>query len=136
MDRRSFLVAATTLAAGAGMSACAPVYVDAPPGPPPPWHYDYYYYPGASVYFHLYSGTYYWRDGRTWISAQVLPHHIYLDHRIRRTVVIRDREPHRHWHKHREQYRRPRDYRPHPRFDRDERVHNRRRHEEYRRRRH
>lgn len=136
MKRRTFLAA---LAAGATASACGPVPVRHGPPPhapgPPSYYYDYYYYPDVSVYFHLYSGHYWYREREAWINTRRLPRHIHLDHRARRTIVIRDPRPYAHWHEHRDKFRKPRGYRPDHRHDPGERRHNIQRHEEYRRRR-
>ena len=136
MKRRSFLAA---LAASATVSACGPVPVRHGPPPyapgPPSYYYDYYYYPDVSVYFHLYSGHYWYRDRGAWINTRILPPHIHLDHRVRRPIVIRDPRPYARWHRHREEFRQPRGYRRDRRHDRGERRHNLERHEAYRRRR-
>jgi hypothetical protein len=114
-----------------GSTACsyAPRYDD-----PASYRYDYYYYPHVGVYFHLHSGHYYYRDGGSWVRVRVLPRHIWLDHRVRRTLVIREPEPHRRYQTHRERYRLPHDFRLDRAHDRGEREHNRRQHQEYRRR--
>jgi hypothetical protein len=101
---------------------------------PGAYRYDYYYYPHLGVYFHLYSGHYYYRDGAAWVRVRALPHHIHLDHRVRRTLVIKDPEPYRRHERHREHYRPPADFRQDRAYDRPERQHNERQHQEYRRR--
>jgi hypothetical protein len=115
-----------------GLSACtyAPRYDD----PPSAYRHDYYFYPHVGVYFHLHSGHYYYRDGPSWVRARVLPRHIFLDHRVRRALVIRDAAPYRHHETHRERYRAPQDFKHDRQRDRTEREHNHRRHEDYRRR--
>ena len=130
MQRRiAQFVLAALLAVGATACTYAPRYDD-----PPSYRYDYYYYPHVGVYFHLHSGHYFYRDGGSWRRGRVLPNHIWLDHRVRRPLVIREPEPHR-WHEtHRERYRLPHDLRLDRTHDRGEREHNRRRHEEYRQR--
>ena len=121
------LILAVLLLGGAGCTY-APRYDDGP------YAYDYYYYPHVGVYFHLFSGHYYYRDHDRWLRVRALPPHIVLDHRVRRSLVIRDPQPYRHHEQHRAQYRAPPAFRHEPRYDRPEREHNRRLHEEYRKR--
>ena len=133
MKRRSFILAIAAASVTLPGCAATPVYVNAPPGPPHRYYYDYYYYPDVSVYFHLFSGTYWYRDHGAWVNIRALPSHIHLDHRHRKPLVTHDPRPYRHWHDHSKRYRAPRGYRPEPRHDRREREHNARRHHEYRR---
>ena len=104
-----------------GVTACtyAPRYDDVPA-----YRSDYYYYPGIGVYFHLYSGDYFYRDGDRWLRTRVLPPRIVLDQRLRRPLVIKDPAPYRHNADHRERYRPPPNVRRDPRYDRPEREHN------------
>lgn len=129
--RRRTVLYLLLLPAVLGGTACSysPRYADAPP-----YGYEYYYYPNVGVYFHLISGDYYYRDRDHWSRVRVLPPSILLDHRLRRTVVIKEREPYHHFDRYREEHRPPPGFRPDPRYDRPERDHNRRRHEEYRKR--
>ncbi len=132
MERRKLI----GLLGGACMAAITPglagCYGPAPYGPPyPPQYYDYYYYPHVDVYFHIYTGWYYYQSGGVWSRARHLPPHIRLDHRYRRPIVIRDDPPHRQHPRHRKTYPPPRDWRPEPHRDRRERDDNRRQHEEY-----
>ena len=88
-----------------GLAGC----VVAPhPGPPPrgypPHYYDYYYYPYASVYFHIYTGHYYYHDHGRWRRVRRLPPHIRLDRRRRYPLKIREKEPWRRHDEHRRQY--------------------------------
>ncbi|MCB1764199.1 MAG: hypothetical protein KDI27_13815 [Gammaproteobacteria bacterium] len=92
---------------------------------------EYYYYPNVGVYFHLFSGDYYYRDHDHWLRVRELPRHIHLDHRVRQNVVIREREPYRDYHRHQEQFRSPPKFRPEPRYDAPEREHNQRLHDQY-----
>lgn len=101
---------------------------------PPAYRSDYYYYPSVGVYFHLFSGDYYYRDGDHWLRTRVLPPHIVLDHRLRRPLVIKDSEPYRHNATHRERYGPPPGFKRDRRYDRPEREHNDRQHREYRER--
>lgn len=134
MERRKLI----GLLGGAGIAAIFPglagCYGPAPYGPPhptPPQYYDYYYYPHVDVYFHIYTGWYYYRSGDVWRRTRRLPPHIRLDPRYRRPIVVRDDPPHRKYPEHRKTYPPPRDWRPEPRQDRRERDDNRRQHEEY-----
>ncbi|MCB1742368.1 MAG: hypothetical protein KDK91_18480 [Gammaproteobacteria bacterium] len=134
MKRRS-LLNACTLALASLSSACVYVPADSGPGPYRPDYYDYYFYPDVGVYFHLYSGYYYYRDGHSWLRARVLPPGIHLDHRVRRLLVIHDDPPYRRHETYRREYRPDPRFRPEPRHDGPERAHNRRTHDDYRRRR-
>ena len=129
----AMLVAATvTLASG-----CA--YDTYRPGPyarssvyyRPGYLYDYHYYPSTQVYFHIYSGYYYYRPYRTWLRVRKLPPHIYLGPGERIHLRIRSARPYFHHDVHRDRFR------PHPRFRRDrdrnryERRYNLRHHHDY-----
>jgi hypothetical protein len=100
---------------------------------PVEYRFDYYYYPHVGVYYHLHSGRYYYRDGRTWVAIHRLPEHIYLDHQVRRKLIIREAKPYHRYAFHRERYPAPRDFRHDRRHDRAEREHNRREHRLYNR---
>jgi hypothetical protein len=99
-----------------------------------PYYYDYHYYPSAGVYFHVYSGRYYYRLHNAWVQARVLPSHIYIGPRERIHLRIWSDYPYRHYDLHH------RRYLPHPayRHDRDrnrfERRYNRSQHDHYLRR--
>ena len=132
MERRKLI----GLLGGACIAAIAPglagCYGPAPHGPSyPPQYYDYYYYPHVNVYFHIYTGWYYYLSGDVWLRTRRLPPHIRLDPRYRRPVVIREDPPHRRHPEHRKTYPPPRDWRSEPHRDRRERDDNRRQHEEY-----
>ncbi|WP_125932033.1 hypothetical protein [Thiosocius teredinicola] len=117
-----------------GIAVALNACVYAPPHERPPAHrydYDYYYYPDVNVYFHLFSGHYYYRDHDRWLRVKVLPSHIYLDHRVRRPLMIKEPQPYRHHERHRAEYRPPANYRREPKYDRAERDHNRRQFEVY-----
>lgn len=114
-------------------AACT--YAPARRGPPyPDYYYDYYYYPHTDVYFQLYTGEYYYRTGRDWHRARILPRVIYLDPRERVTIRIRDPKPYLHAPAHRKAYPPPPNYRyvPNRERDRAEREHNLRQHEQFR----
>ena len=125
---------ALTIALLLGTSACtyAPRHDD-----PISWsRHNSYYYPHVGVYFHLYSGDYFYRDSNAWVRVKVLPKRYALDHRVRRTLVIKDELPYRYHARHREHHRLPADFRYDWQHDKAEREHNHRRHMEYRQRRH
>lgn len=100
----------------------------------PGYAYDYYYYPQVGVYFHLFSGDYYFRDGRHWVHKRVLPSRFYLDYRDRRPLVIRDETPYRYHDQHHQQHRESYRYEYNAAHDRDERRHNEEIYERYRNR--
>lgn len=136
MERRKFvgLIGAAAAAAFApGLTACygPPPYGRPQPVPP---RYEYYYYPQADVYFHIYTGWYYYRSDGIWWRSRHLPLNIRLSPRYRRLVVVKEAPPYRRYPQHRESYPPPRNWRPDPRRDREEREHNRRVHQEYLRR--
>lgn len=115
--RFSMLALAAALLVGA--TGCT-VYPARPGGPAvayPGYYYDYYYYPNVDVYFHVYTGDYWYRSGDRWISTRTLPPRFYLDPRYRRTLQIRDDRPVAHFDKYRKQY----GPRPGQRFERDRR---------------
>jgi hypothetical protein len=82
------------------------------------------------VYFHIYTGWYYYRSGGIWWRTRTLPPQVHLDPRYRKRIVVRNEPPYRRPPEPREAYPPP-DWRPDPRRDREEREHNRRVHEEY-----
>ncbi len=151
-DRARIRLLAGALAAIAlpALSGCAGPYYDAPPPPYPPYYYDYYYYPHVDVYYHIYTGYYWYRDGPTWRRAIGLPRHIYLHPRYRVSLRVQDEHPYRYHKEHRRQYPPPPQARPpvgrpsHPPAvgtrgqpdwqarDREERQHNVRQYETYR----
>jgi hypothetical protein len=102
-SRIRFLTAALASLATLGLPACSERYYGAPPRSYPPHHYDYYYYPDVDVYFHIYSGWYYYRDHRHWRRVRRLPHHIHLRPHHRHRLRIWDSEP---WYRHEEHRRR------------------------------
>lgn len=132
MDRRGMF---RILAGGAAMAlaGCAPVYYG--PEPRPDWRYDYYYYPHVDVYFHVYSGYYFYRDRDAWRRTRVLPSVYVLDPRYRVNLRIRDDRPYVRHPQHRQAYPPPPQFRPDRNRDRQERQYHTRQHEEYRKRR-
>ena len=118
-----------------GISACAyePYYT----GPAPrtygtyyyPYDYDYYYYPYARVYFQYSTGYYYYRDGNRWERSRSLPPRYHLDPRTRVNIRVKDPKPYIHDGDHYRKYAPRKQYTPQPRYDRQERDHNRRTYE-------
>lgn len=161
-SRIRILTGALAAAILPSLSGCVgPPYEGPPPAYYPPWYYDYYYYPHVDVYFHIYSGYYWYRDGRSWRRVRRLPPHIRLHPRQRVPLRIPDERPYLHHDEHRRRYpppqARPQPPQPRPRApqpgapppqprlereqrewrerDREERENNLRRYEEYRKRR-
>lgn len=135
MDRRTAIRALGVAAVAVFAPGLASCYGPAPHGqgypPQPPYYYDYYYYPHVDVYFQIYTGWYYYRSGGIWWRARQLPPHIHLDRRYRRPITVPDEPPYRQHPRHHETYPAPRDWRPDPRHDREEREYNRHQHEEW-----
>jgi len=105
MSERNRIGLLLGVAASVALWGCGPVYYDAPPPRPyPPYYYDYYYYPYADVYFHIYTGWYYYRDRGRWVHARRLPSHIHLDGRQRFLLKIPEKEPWRRNEEHRRTY--------------------------------
>jgi len=125
--------------AGMAVTGCTVMVRD--PGPPVvgygsaySYYDDYYYYPSARVYFHIYTGYYYYWAGNHWLRSRVLPGYIRLHASDRYRLTIKDRYPYLRDHEYRERYR----PRPTLRFnegnDLRERQLNSRRYQEYRQR--
>jgi hypothetical protein len=72
-------------------------------------NYGYYYYPGVNVYFHIYTGYYFYRVDGAWRRARSLPSHIYLSRRDRRQIYIREPRPYDRNLEHHREYNRPGD---------------------------
>lgn len=137
------------LAGAVSVTAAGCSYHSAHPAPPPASHhypsyyYDYYYYPDVDVYFHLYSGHYYYRRNGAWVSVDVLPPRIHLDRYHRVPLRIWHERPYVHHREHRKRYGHLRGYRADEYrgrsgsrdWDGTERRHNERRHDDYRERR-
>lgn len=134
-------MAALGVALVGGLAACTytPAYHRAPPRyVHPPYYYDYYYYPNTDVYFHIYSGRYYYHAPKRWVRVKTLPKRIYLDHRYRVPLRVWNEKPYAHHREHRDRYRYTIEYYKTKgiparvrTWDRSERQHNRRRHDEY-----
>ena len=125
----SLAFVASLLIVGATACTHAPIHDD-----PASYRNNYYYYPHVGVYFHLYSGDYYFRDGPNWKRVRVLPSHIFLDHRVRRVILIEEPEPYKRHKVHRERYKVTYNLRRNREHDWDERLHNHKQHLKYRRR--
>lgn len=137
--KRQFIKAPVALFLGltALLSACAyDAYYPGPYSSPPAAHhpvhyYDYHYYPGAGVYFHLYSGYYYYRSGGAWVRFSILPPLIHIDSRDRIQLRIWSDKPYTHYRTHSERYHPYPGYHPDRDRDRYERKYNRSHHERY-----
>jgi hypothetical protein len=134
-DRTFIETLSFVLAVTLGLVACAPYPPHGPPPPPPrpAYYYDYYYYPHADVYFQIYTGEYYYRHGNTWRRSRTLPRNIYLHPRDREHLRIRDKKPYARDHERRAAERASgHRYNRDPERNRQERQHNRRSYEQYR----
>jgi len=100
----------------------------------PAYLYDYHYYPSTRVYFHVYSGYYYYRPYNTWLRVRKLPPHIYLGPGDRIHLRIRVAKPYLGHDIHRKRFRSHPRYRHDRARDRYERRYNRRHHLDYRKR--
>lgn len=98
----------------------------------PVHYYDYYYYPSVGVYFHVYSGYYYYRRGSAWVRVKRLPSYIHLNQHDRRTIRSKDYRPYLKYDQHRKQYP-PRGKQENGRYDRQERDRNAKRYNDYQR---
>ena len=106
IERTRVRLLAAVLASLAPMAlpgCVGPAYVAAPRRYPP-YYYDYYYYPDVGVYFHLYSGWYYYRDHGRWLRVRRLPPHIHLHPQQRYVLRGPEKEPWRHYEEHRRKY--------------------------------
>jgi hypothetical protein len=90
-----------------GLAGCTETPYAGPPPGYPPWYYDYYYYPHVDVYFHIYSGDYWYPDGPYWHRARRLPPHFHLDPAYRVRLRVPDERPYRDHDAHRRAYPRP-----------------------------
>lgn len=121
-----------------GLNACVPAHQYVADSDSdyarPSHHYDYYYYPQVGVYFHLHSGHYFYRKNQVWLRVKVLPKHLYLDHRDRRHLVIRNARPYLKYQQHKKQYHHDRHHEIGRNHDRQERERNHKQHRSYRER--
>jgi hypothetical protein len=119
----------------AGITGCTTHYRDGPPVYSSAYYhypYRYHYYPSSSVYFHLSSGDYYYRDTHHWKRVKKLPPKYHLDHHDRVPLWIDADKPHAKHKEHHRKYKPKSHYRRDTERDREERRHNRRQHERYR----
>ena len=117
VERTRIRLLAGALAAAVlpGLPGCVgPPYAGPPPRGYPPWYDDYYYYPHVGVYFHIYSGHYWYRHGPRWRRVRRLPPHIRLHPRHRVHLRVPGEHPYRRHDEHRRRYPPP----PEPRPDR------------------
>ena len=96
------------------LPGCVGPPYEGPPPHYPPWYYDYYYYPHVGVYFHIYTGYYWYLDGQRWRRVRRLPPHIRLHPRYRVPLRIPDEQPYRDHDEHRRKYPPPPQPRPQP----------------------
>jgi len=88
-----------------GLPSCAwPNYEGSPPRGYPSSYYDYWYYPDQSIYFHIDTGWYYYRDRGRWWRVRRLPPHFHLNQRRRRLLILRDGKPWQRHDEHRRKY--------------------------------
>lgn len=82
------------------MSSCAwPRSEHSSPYAYPSHYYDYWYFPDRHIYYHIYSGWYYYRDHGRWWRVRHLPPHISPDWSRRRRFNMRGSTP---WQQHQE----------------------------------
>ena len=121
-----------------GITGC--VYAPPREGPPPhapaygyryPYYYDYYYYPSVPLYFHIYTGYYYYLDHGRWVRTKTLPRQVYLHHNDRVKLRIEDDKPYRWYNQHQKQYRSNSNLRYDKYDDRREREYNQSQYETY-----
>ena len=105
MKRRHFirLIGAGSLgAAGFGLSGCEEYY-----DTPRYGRYDYDYYVDSNVYYHAWTGSYFYYVDGVWIRSGTLPFYIILRPSYRRRIVITDRVPYARNREHRRSFPRP-----------------------------
>ena len=127
----------------AGMAITGCTVMVRQPGPPAPavvygspsgYYDDYYYYPSARVYFHIYTGYYYYLRGNRWVRSRVLPGYIRLHSGDRYRLTIKDRYPYLRDYEIRKKYRPRPSLKFNERDDHRERELNSHRYQEYRQR--
>ena len=96
------------------------------------WHaHDYYYYPGVHVYYHIYTGYYYYRSSDVWVKVKVLPRHILIGRRDRVKIRVKGKNPHSLHEEHRHRYEPKKYIKTKRRHDRKEREYLHDRHKDY-----
>ena len=111
MQRRHFIKlfwAGTLGAVGLGLSGCEAYDSSVRAG-----RYDYDYYPESDVYYHSWTGAYFYFGNGIWIRSRTLPIHIVLNRSYRRRIYITDRYPYSRNREHRRTFP-PRTRRPSP----------------------
>jgi hypothetical protein len=86
---------------------------------------DYYFYPTARVYFHPWSGYYYYADGSRWIRTQTLPEVAFIYGNERVLVRVSGHPPYYYYDRHRKRYGHGHGHRRHHGENRRERDRNR-----------
>jgi hypothetical protein len=86
---------------------------------------DYYYYPGARVYFHPWSGYYYYSDGGHWLRTRTLPEMAFIYGNERVLVRVSGHPPYYYYDRHRKGYGHGHRHRHHHGDNRRERERNR-----------
>jgi hypothetical protein len=145
LTRRAFLnglTVTTALGLASGLGACA-VYTDRGPlyATYPDYYYDYYYYPSIGIYYHLFSGDYFYPHRGRWWRTRDLPHHFRLDKHHRIPLHIKKDRPYDDYRDHHAKFAKSKDWerdrRKGPRAldleDRRERRHNLDQHIKYHR---
>lgn len=90
------------------MSSCAwPRSEQSSPYAYPSHYHDYWYFPDRRVYYHIYSGWYYYRDHGEWRRVRHLPPYLSLDWSRRRRFNMRGGTPWQRHQKDRQKYRSP-----------------------------
>jgi hypothetical protein len=125
LNRRDFVAKALAVTGVCALPGCQleDIVVTSPPGP-----YDYRYYYYDNVYYHPYSGSYYYVWGNRWQRTRTPPPGVIRNRSNYRVLVIRDRVPYAHnddhWHRYGRRpsqsgYRRPHDRAHDPWHERD-----------------
>jgi len=120
-----------------GVIGCTAYYHDGSPVYTSAYHhspYHYLYYPNTSVYFHISSGHYYYRDRDHWNRVKKLPPSHHIDRRDRVHLWIDADRPYSSHNDHHKKYRPKPHYKHDTIRDREERQDNQRQHERYRNR--
>lgn len=102
MQRRHFIKlfwAGSLGTAGLGLSGCEEYE-----SRPRYGRYDYDYYPDSDVYYHSWTGSYFYYWNGVWIRSGTLPIHIVLAPSYRRRIRITDRYPYSRNREHRRTY--------------------------------
>ncbi len=132
-DLLDLRICAVVFAATLGSVSCAPYHgaphVYAPAYREYPHHY--HYYPSTGVYFHLYTGYYYYHSDGHWVRTKKLPPRLYLSDRDRVRIWSDAYRPYYRYDTHRKKYPPRPSYHSDPHRNSAERSYNLRRYEEY-----